>query len=782
MRKICLLVVWALLTTMAVAALPAAASADPAASPPPVASIVTGSIDVGGTTFPRGVQIYGDVPDMATLGADNAATSLVLYSHGAIALYNGANYTSRCMTVFGEGPHSLAQTDLGPNAVSSIRVNRTCDGDATTKPVITAFQLVHNRVDAKPACPDGYTRKAQDLNEDTEGGEHVYLCVNWSPEGNPNPMADLGVAGPYLTPGITGCADPNYPVNNRDDQVDLNAGWTGSGYLYFCAVFYKGTLNQKVLRDVAFTTSELSRDRCREALGLPDWVDDDDIGFENTNLNDPGLGERRSSVQIHLCKSYWGGGRDYAPINVVSAIAPTVTIAAADTGVSDTDHISRDGNLRWTGTTQPGSVVTFYETTGGQLRPVCSSPPADDGAYNCRANTTFAQGTYTFVATSSVAGQSAQSPPMSWTVDVTNPVLAMSITTDDGKPYTGGWTNQGFRVHTSCTDAQSGVVPSSVSPDQVVPEGGFSSTVTGSCEDVAGNSSSSTVTVNREWEPPTGVVGVPSRAPDANNWYRSPVSVTWTGSDDGSGIASCSSRTYPPAGSSGPVDAAGVTLVGSCTDQAGNVSEQSAFQLNYDATRPLSKLSVGNGATYVVGQSVPVSYGCSDALSGMTKGRCAATVAINAGAPQPKAPGAQLGTSGPGRRTISLVATDTAGNTVTTTSTALVTYRVQKLAKTGASPQVLLKLLDFKGANKSLPGIGVQAMCVVPHSATPATSCGPRPVKDLRGAPFTYADRGKSDGAGGSYLATWKGAPPKRGLYDLLVRVAGDPVWHAVTL
>jgi hypothetical protein len=74
----------------------------------------------------------------------------------------------------------------------------------------------------------------------------------------------------------------------------------------------------------------------------------------------------------------------------------------------------------------------------------------------------------------------------------------------------------------------------------------------------------------------------PDRSPNANGWYRSPVTVTWNGSDATSGIASCpTSATY-----SGP-DSGAAAPGATCTDQAGN-SASASFALKYDSTPPVA--------------------------------------------------------------------------------------------------------------------------------------------------------------------------------------------------
>ena len=78
---------------------------------------------------------------------------------------------------------------------------------------------------------------------------------------------------------------------------------------------------------------------------------------------------------------------------------------------------------------------------------------------------------------------------------------------------------------------------------------------------------------------PPGASGVPDRPPDYGAWYNHPVNVSFTGTDETSGIASCSTSTY-----AGP-DGAGVGVAGTCQDVAGNIGSGS-LSFNYDATPP----------------------------------------------------------------------------------------------------------------------------------------------------------------------------------------------------
>jgi hypothetical protein len=85
--------------------------------------------------------------------------------------------------------------------------------------------------------------------------------------------------------------------------------------------------------------------------------------------------------------------------------------------------------------------------------------------------------------------------------------------------------------------------------------------------------------------PPT-VSGRASRSADVSGWYNHAVSVSFSGSDATSGVASCSSTNFK-----GP-DSAAAVVPGTCTDAAGNVGHGS-LQLAYDSTPPqLKKLRV----------------------------------------------------------------------------------------------------------------------------------------------------------------------------------------------
>jgi hypothetical protein len=142
-----------------------------------------------------------------------------------------------------------------------------------------------------------------------------------------------------------------------------------------------------------------------------------------------------------------------------------------------------------------------------------------------------------------------------------------------------GWYNRPVAVTFSGSDATSGLAscdrPTYGGPDAT------SLQVSGTCRDVAGNTSTAaTVTIKYDATPPA-VSAAADRAPDAKGWYRRPLTVKFSGSDAVSGLASCAA----PVRYAGP-DRKQVSLAGSCRDGAGNVSAEQPFLLDYDATAP----------------------------------------------------------------------------------------------------------------------------------------------------------------------------------------------------
>src|SRR5438270_501841 len=114
-----------------------------------------------------------------------------------------------------------------------------------------------------------------------------------------------------------------------------------------------------------------------------------------------------------------------------------------------------------------------------------------------------------------------------------------------------GWYRNPVTINWSGSDATSGIA-SCTSLSYSGPDSA-SVAPSGTCTDQAGNTSSPLTLSNPIKYDSTAPVLAPSpdRAPNANGWYRSPVTVTWNGSDKTSGIASCPNSATYSSGDSG---------------------------------------------------------------------------------------------------------------------------------------------------------------------------------------------------------------------------------------
>ena len=137
---------------------------------------------------------------------------------------------------------------------------------------------------------------------------------------------------------------------------------------------------------------------------------------------------------------------------------------------------------------------------------------------------------------------------------------------------------------------------------------------TGTCTDGAGNSAARPFTLKYDGTAPAVTGAQPARGPNGNGWYRDDVSVAFSGTDQLSGIRSCTTPTY-----SGP-DSGAASVSGTCTDEAGNVSNLSTFGLKFDSTDPFviggqpGRAADANGW---YNHDVSVAFNGSDQTSGV---------------------------------------------------------------------------------------------------------------------------------------------------------------------
>lgn len=183
-----------------------------------------------------------------------------------------------------------------------------------------------------------------------------------------------------------------------------------------------------------------------------------------------------------------------------------------------------------------------------------------------------------------------------------------------------------------------------------------------------------TITINIDRMPPVITANV-SPAPNANGWHNTDVTVAFTCTDSGSGIAQCPQPIVVT------TEGAGQVITGAAKDKAGNTASTSVI-LNIDKTAPAANISVTPGILWPPNKKmvdVAVKGGATDAASGIES--VLFTTHDEYGIVQPVVSGFNTtipveawreGADRDGRRyTITAVITDKAGNTSTVSTEAV---------------------------------------------------------------------------------------------------------------
>jgi hypothetical protein len=226
-------------------------------------------------------------------------------------------------------------------------------------------------------------------------------------------------------------------------------------------------------------------------------------------------------------------------------------------------------------------------------------------------------------------------PPPS---DTTPPVITPNVS---GTLGNNGWYTSDVTVSWSVVDNESSISSSSGCDPVTINTDTAGQTLTCTATS-AGGTNSQSVIVKRDATAPM-ISGSASPAPNGAGWNNSDVAVSFTCSDNLSGIASCG----PNATLTG--EGTGQSASGTAVDNAGNSGSATVSGINIDKTAPNVALVGGpaNGASYYFG-FVPAAPTCSanDTLSGLTAAGCGVSGYSNA----------------VGSHTVTASATDNAGN------------------------------------------------------------------------------------------------------------------------
>jgi hypothetical protein len=456
----------------------------------------------------------------------------------------------------------------------------------------------------------------------------------------------------------------------------------------------------------------------------------------------------------------------------------TITASVSDSGVGTYNTIPATFTLHVTAppappdTTAPSITANVIGTLGNNgwyTSDVTVSWTVTDEQSNISSSTgcgsttisSNTAGTSLTCAATSAGGTNSQSVTIKR--DATAP-SGVSTSLDDPADH-NGWYNNSVGWTTSGSDAPSGIA--SCSSGTYSGPDGTGLTVSGSCTDNAGNTSASATSATFKYDAtaPTSVSTSLDDPADHNGWYNNSVGWTTSGSDAPSGIASCSSGTY-----SGP-DGTGLTVSGSCTDNAGNTSASAtSATFNYDATAPtVSVTGVTGGATYTLGSAPTAGCNTTDATSHVATN---ATVSLSGGPV-----GAVTATcSG---------AEDNAGNTNTASVTYTVVYSwtgffqpidngVMNVAKAGSTIPVKFSLGGDQGLN-----IFWTATAGTTYPNSGSISCAADPTADAIEEYSTATVSGlKYDATANQYIYNWKTASNYAGTCRQLIVRLKDGTYH----
>ncbi|MFC9918625.1 PxKF domain-containing protein [Agromyces binzhouensis] len=272
---------------------------------------------------------------------------------------------------------------------------------------------------------------------------------------------------------------------------------------------------------------------------------------------------------------------------------------------------------------------------------------------------------------------------------------------------------------------------------------------------LAADTASVTYTVVDTGAPTIGHVLDPAAA-NANGWYKTPVSVTFSCDDGtGSGIQSCGPNAVV-------LEGANQTVTGTAVDWAGNTATDTVSGLNVDLTKPQVGFAGGFGSSYYFGQ-VPAVPACdgSDALSGL------ASCVVTGYSPAV------------GSHTLTATATDRAGNV----ATAELSYTVLSWTLAGftapvdmgrtwntvkGGSTVPLKFEVFAGATEL-----TDTAVVDRFTATPTLCPGADALTDAIEFTTTGGTALRYDATGGQFVQNWA-TPKKPGACYLVTMTTKD--------
>ena len=250
-------------------------------------------------------------------------------------------------------------------------------------------------------------------------------------------------------------------------------------------------------------------------------------------------------------------------------------------------------------------MVSFTCTDGGSGL-AAGSPPADtvlsiEGA-----------GQSVTGSCSDLAGNTASATVGGINIDKTAPVTTGAFSRN---PDSNGWYNHAVSITWSGSDALSGIESCSAATNYAGPDSA-SASVTGSCTDLAGNSSSATANLQYDATAPVILINAPGNG--AGYLLGAAVASDYSCNDALSGLFSCAG----PITNGANIDTASVgskSFGVTARDVAGNVASLAhtyrVLYANSGFLQPIDNLPVINNAT--AGRTVPIKWRLTNASGAM---------------------------------------------------------------------------------------------------------------------------------------------------------------------
>jgi glucodextranase-like protein len=266
----------------------------------------------------------------------------------------------------------------------------------------------------------------------------------------------------------------------------------------------------------------------------------------------------------------------------------------------------------------------------------------------------------TLLASNQIDVQVRGAPGGTLSIDILGIDNDPPVITADVNPLVnpGGWNNTSVVVTFTCRDATSGIAtcpaPATVSTD------GANQVISGQAVDKAGNTASTSVTLQIDRTPPT-ISASANPAPNAAGWNNTDVTISYVCADALSGVVSCPDPALVS------TEGRAQQITESATDRATN-SASATTLVNLDKTPPVVSITSPVAGVVVNTSSITVGGTVNDALSGVASVKCGGTAATLSGSSFSCSQSLV-----PGTNAIQIQALDIAGNSIfTSTSVAYV--------------------------------------------------------------------------------------------------------------